>query len=857
MRRLLLLPCILLCFCCTREGADAYSVPGEAEEESVGNSCIPGEIIVRFSEAMADRIEQDLAAGSFMHTRSTELNSVLASLGATSVERLCSDGGKFEARHRQAGLHTWYKVKFDSTLPLTRASGDISRIPGVEYVCPERRIVRTSVFNDPRLPEQWNYISDGGGINVEEVWNYRSCGRPEVIVAVIDGGIQLDHEDLAGVVIPPGKDGSKNFVDYNFNIIAHDHGTHVAGTIGAINNNGKGVCGIAGGRDGNGGVRLLSCQVFKEKEDGKDESGNIFDALVWATDHGAVIANNSWSYVYDNEEEAKSGNVGYMGPAIEYFNNYAGIDENGLQVGPMRGGLVVFAAGNEGWTIGWPAAYDGVVSVGALGPGNQRSSYTNYGDWVDICAPGGDGNYPAVKILSSVPDNEYGYMEGTSMACPHVSGAAALVVSECGGPGFTREMLLEKLLKGADYGTSTVNAGVGPTLDVLGAVTYGTTKAPEQVESFYVTPHSNFIDFRWTGVTDPDDVLPYGYVLMASENASSLEGIDFSNVPEDVIFQRLKRGNPKQGNILIGTLPGLGFEKHYYATVVAYDYGGNHSAPAMLKEADTGANTPPVISTRFTGELLLKAHEREEIVFRVMDPDGHAVKTSFQSGSPACSGHMQKDGSFLMTFIGQDDYPGSYSATLTAVDEFGAKTEFLMPFTIQENHAPVVVKTIDNMILKPDETLTFALGDCIKDPDGEEPAYSFAVSRPDVAIVSMDGSELRLKAGKKGLASVTVTASDIKELKATMTFRVNVRDDDSPAEVYPTQVTDVIYVSDGASKELDISISNASGAVLYKESHVCDAFNPAVINMGGWAPGRYSVIVVSEGRKSVTNIVKL
>jgi hypothetical protein len=110
--------------------------------------------------------------------------------------------------------------------------------------------------------------------------------------------------------------------------------------------------------------------------------------------------------------------------AIDYFVKYAGFDENGNQTGPMAGGLVVFAAGNDAVNVGYPSDYENCMAVSAIAGDYTEAYYTNYGDWVDIAAPGGD-EFKNHLVISTVPDNKYAGFQGTSMACPHVSGVAA------------------------------------------------------------------------------------------------------------------------------------------------------------------------------------------------------------------------------------------------------------------------------------------------------------------------------------------------------------------------------------------------------------------------------------------------
>ena len=354
--------------------------------------------------------------------------------------------------------------------------------------------VESGTFSDPGLDFQWHYINTGNnafdnlneankvgsvaGCDVGCVEAWKKCtGDPSIIVAVLDEGVMHTHPDLKdnmwvneGEELFAGKDADGNgykddkygynFVD-NTGIIswmeAEDsgHGTHVAGTIAAVNNNGKGVCGIAGG-DGtaNSGVKIMSCQVFS------GQNGVTLDAeakaIKYAADNGAVILQCSWGY---NSAEANEVE-GYMpGPgtekewsslyplekdALDYFINNAG-SPNGV----IDGGIAVFAAGNEYAGIpAFPGAYSKCVTVSAVAADFTPASYTNFGVEVDICAPGGDTEYYnpvgqgdpefwnggeySGSILSTLIQNgnpAYGYMDGTSMACPHISGVAALGLS--------------------------------------------------------------------------------------------------------------------------------------------------------------------------------------------------------------------------------------------------------------------------------------------------------------------------------------------------------------------------------------------------------------------------------------------
>ncbi|MFY7965811.1 MAG: S8 family serine peptidase, partial [Chitinophagaceae bacterium] len=275
--------------------------------------------------------------------------------------------------------------------------------------------------NDPKFTEQWSYNNTGQGngtagkdIKLVDAWNIET-GKPNVIVAVHDMGIQLNHPDLAQN-IAVGK--SYNFIDNNDTIVPGYHGTHTAGTIAAVNNNGIGVSGIAGG-DGsvNSGIRLMSVQIFKG-----NQSAGLAEGFVFAADNGAAISSNSWAYDIENIYELS------VMDAIDYFITNGGGNS-------IQGGLVIFASGNKSQTIKYfPSAYDRVICVSATNNRDTKANYSTFGSWVDISAPGGDYNaFGASQILSTTTNDGYAGDHGTSMACPHVSGVAALIASKLSG----------------------------------------------------------------------------------------------------------------------------------------------------------------------------------------------------------------------------------------------------------------------------------------------------------------------------------------------------------------------------------------------------------------------------------------
>lgn len=339
-------------------------------------------------------------------------------------------------------------------------------------------------FDDPELPLQWGYINRGGygfeqpwakaiagcDVGCEEAWAL-CTGDSSIIVGVMDEGVHWEHPDLRANIwvnedeeyaSDEDNDGNGFKGDrYGYNFATDrgyiattstndtGHGTHVAGTIAAVNNNGIGVSGVAGGdaAAGKGGVRIMSLQIFDDAY--ASTVAMEAKAFKYAADNGAVIMQCSWGYnsAYSNimqgytpgpaSEEEWAALYPLEKEAIDYFINNAG-SPNGV----IDGGIVVFASGNEfAGMSAYPGAYSKCISVGAVAADYTPATYSNFGVEVDLSAPGGDGDYYGTPgssydnggmiystlVVEGKPT--YGFYEGTSMSCPHVSGVIALGLS--------------------------------------------------------------------------------------------------------------------------------------------------------------------------------------------------------------------------------------------------------------------------------------------------------------------------------------------------------------------------------------------------------------------------------------------
>ena len=411
-------------------------------------------------------------------------------LGVDSVEKLFPNTD--DELSRSYDLHRWFLLSFPESVGVEKVAERMASLAEVDAVqfntAIERRFGSEAPipwtpfqqqghgefnlpFNDPMLVDQWHYINNkdlsvaqtsrtGADINVKNAWGL-TAGDPRIIIAVCDEGVKYTHPDLAenmwvntGEIAGNGIDDDNNgYVDdiHGWNFLSTEkypkviswnepgdvsHGTHVAGTVAAVNNNGLGVSGVAGGTGNGDGCRIMSCQVFSGSSSAT--AGARAQAYRYAAEMGASILQCS----FGQEAGLINSDNGFeqMYPAeiaaLRYFRNYPN------PASPVNKNIIIFASGNDGKSIsGYPAAHKEFISVSAFGPDYLPTDYTNYGPGVNISAPGGDisinltAHSERAQILSTTAsesqnyDSNYGWMQGTSMACPHVSGVVALGLS--------------------------------------------------------------------------------------------------------------------------------------------------------------------------------------------------------------------------------------------------------------------------------------------------------------------------------------------------------------------------------------------------------------------------------------------
>ncbi len=401
-------------------------------------------------------------------------------LGPDEIQALISDAGATIKTHIKA--LNYYLISLPPSLSIVEALRFFQRHAAVEHVEPNLLIPVKAVPNDPEFSTQWSLHNTGqtGGaddadIDAVEAWDIEQ-GTTQVVIAIIDTGVDYTHEDLAaniwqnpGEIPDNGIDDDANgyiddtmgwdFVDSfggavgedfeipdNDPMDRHGHGTHVAGIAGAVTNNSLGIAGVT-----------WNCTIMPVRAGYKDQSGggilesdDAAQAIVYAAENGAQVINLSWG-------DYQTSNL----------------IRDAMAFATTRGALICAAAGNENSSDRiYPAASenDAVLAVGALDNKDKKSSFSNYGDWVHVSAPG-------AGIYSTHLNNSYRFMSGTSMAAPHVAGVAALLFSFF--PDLSPLEIKSRIMRSVDM-----------LPDLAGkSITSGRINAHTALSGMYETPH--------------------------------------------------------------------------------------------------------------------------------------------------------------------------------------------------------------------------------------------------------------------------------------------------------------------------------------------------------------------------------
>ena len=385
------------------------------------DNIVPGEVILALEADAAAQVTASVpslpaAAEAVTDLGDSDVNQVLTGLNVVDVSKIHGpspttvENGLVMAS--DLGLEGTFRIRYAATEDPQAVADRLSGLDGVAWAEPNRwRETFATIPNDPQFPNQWGL----NRIGCPDAWDL-TTGDPAIVVAVVDTGVDLNHPELTTLLVPgqdfvdfpPGSIPKPGWVfegDYTgVDSTPQDevgHGTHVAGTISCLSNNGTGVAGVAWN------VRLMPVKVLARirntttnQVSGSGSAAHIAAGIRWAVDNGARVINMSLG--------------GYVDTIVE---------REAVAYAVSKGVVVVAAMGNDNTAApSYPAAYTDVIAVAATDSADHRASFSNTGPHIDISAPG-------VGVVSTYWDDTYASLSGTSMASPHVAGVAALVLS--------------------------------------------------------------------------------------------------------------------------------------------------------------------------------------------------------------------------------------------------------------------------------------------------------------------------------------------------------------------------------------------------------------------------------------------
>ncbi len=417
---------------------------------------VPGEFIVKFKSNVYSETKKSKGV---VKTGVPSIDMLNDRYQISSIEQIFKNNRNL--MNNNFDLSQIYKFTLLQKFDIPSVIAEYQKNPNVLYAQPNYIFTTCLVPDDPYYTSSgsWNQsYEDLYGlhlINMSGAWDVTTGGH-DVVVAVVDTGIDYNHEDIMDNMwinedeILDGNDTDNDgYIDniYGADVInndsdpldGHGHGTHCAGTIAAVGNNTKGVVGV------NWQTKIMAVKGLGDS--GSGSSGSLSAAIKWAADQGANIISNSWG--------------------SRMRHPYDPVLEDAVQYAYDKGCIIVFAAGNNDDDVRYytPANMDETITIAATNYQDSKASFSNWGDKVDVCAPG-------VNILSlranetdmygnqvHIVDEYYYRSSGTSMSCPHVAGLAALLLSR--NNSLSYEMIKTILRNTVDQYNSPVNIGRG------------------------------------------------------------------------------------------------------------------------------------------------------------------------------------------------------------------------------------------------------------------------------------------------------------------------------------------------------------------------------------------------------------
>ncbi|MFO1413078.1 MAG: S8 family serine peptidase [Burkholderiales bacterium] len=455
---------------------------------------------------------------------------------AELAKALAPHGGQSIGQISALGVHV---IALPATAREDVVAAALAKNPNIKFAEPDRLVLPSLVTNDTYYSSEWHLAKTAA----PSAWDYASGAG--VTVAVLDSGVDATHPDLAAQIVP-----GWNFYDNNSNTAdVYGHGTKVAGVVAATANNATGVAGMAWN------AKIMPVRVTDTS--GTATLSAFANGLIWAADHGAKVANLSFAV------QSSSTVIS----AAQYFKN--------------KGGVVVNSAGNYGTLDSTPAS-DALVSVSATDSNDVVASWSSYGPYVDLAAPG-------ANIWTTVAGGGYGAVSGTSFSSPLTAGVAALVLSK--NPELTPTQVVDVLKTtavdlgavGADnyYGAGRVNA--------YGAVIKASQVAPADTVAPTVAIGSPANAARVTGVVNVD--------ASASDNVGVARVELYVNNVKVATDTVAPYAFSWDSSALAGTTASL--------TVKAYDAAGNVANAGISVAVAAGAavadTTPPVVTVTGPG----------------------------------------------------------------------------------------------------------------------------------------------------------------------------------------------------------------------------------------------------------------
>ncbi len=521
---------------------------GTKKAENFTAQFVEDQVIVKYKTGFNDNLE---------------FQNKLKDLGISSQEKV------YETSNNPV-LSRYYLLSLKKGTDVKGLINQLLEFEEIEVAEPNYIFTTQAIPSDPDYSLLWAFKK----IDMQNAWNL-GTGTSQTKIAVVDTGVDGSHPEFNGRVVLAADCLSGNCVSSSA-VDNQYHGTHVAGTIGAAGNDSIGIPGI------NWNISIIAVRVMNSQ--GRGTTTAINSGIIYAVDNGAKAINLS---------------LGSNSPC-------SATQQDVVNYALNKGASVIVAAGNSKTDASYfsPASCNGVIAVGATGPNDERAYYSNYGSVVDIAAPGGNSaatKTPANVILSTSPGGSYRLLQGTSMATPHVVGAAALLLSI--NPGLSPSQVKSCLVDNAD--PISTDRPIGKRLNVfktLNACSGLTPIEPEPIGDNPLDP---------SNPSDPNLPSQNYYIdgkvyLDTNNNGKIDDGIDqgYSNVETSITGQQaLKTQTNSSGYFKFNNLTAGEYNLSWLINGVNYPFskvlsiGPSPSYPAITVRMLL-SGTGPIVDTQ-------------------------------------------------------------------------------------------------------------------------------------------------------------------------------------------------------------------------------------------------------------------